>query len=461
MADTHDPRQQSEGLTRQLAERVAAFEYKDLPDDVARLARQCFLDWAGITMAGSNEELVAILERVLDEGGDSNKPRATFVGDGRQLSPMDAALLNGAASHALDYDDVNNAMMGHPTVPIVAGLLALAEREDASGADFLNAFVAGYETECRIGAAMGGSHYAGGWHATATIGTFGAAAACSRLLGLDAERTAHAFGIAGSSAAGLKSMFGSMTKPLQAGRASQNGLMAALLAAEGFTANPEVLESPQGFADTQSSTFNPEAALMEPKGGYHIRNNLFKYHAACYLTHSSIEATQQLVAAHDIAPVDVDQVTVTVPAGHLSVCNIEEPASGLETKFSLRMTTAFALAGLDTSALQTYSDENARQPELVALRDHVRIETLPEGEHVSRVRIETSNDSAYDGSVNMNIPASDLDAQEERLLEKFISLAAPHIGGAVAETFAGRLQALEEESSMAFIQEFAERRNTN
>src|SRR5215475_6491907 len=185
-----------------------------------------------------------------EQGG---APIATVIGHGVRLPVLLAALVNGAASHALDFDDVNLAMTGHPSVVLLSALIALAEERGSSGQDVMTAFVAGYELQCRLGLLLAPGHYNTlGFHATATVGSFGAAAACAHLLGLDAEKTATALGIAGTQAAGLKSMFGTMCKPLHAGKAAQNGLIGASLAARGFTSRGDVLDCPQGFAARQS-----------------------------------------------------------------------------------------------------------------------------------------------------------------------------------------------------------------
>src|SRR6185437_14670616 len=157
-------------------------------------------------------------------------------------------------------------------------------------------FVAGYETICRVGVAVAPGHYALGFHATATAGSFGAAAACARLLELDPARTAMALGIAATQAAGLKSMFGTMCKPLHAGKAAENGLLAARLAARGFTSRADAIECAQGFAATHGPDFHAQAALADPPGGYYLRGNLFKYHAACYLAHAPIECARAIAA---------------------------------------------------------------------------------------------------------------------------------------------------------------------
>src|SRR6185437_6393991 len=187
-----------------------------------------------------------------------------------------------------------------------------AEERGATGRDLIAAFIAGYETACRTGMAIRPGHYGRGFHATGTVGAFGGAAACARLLGLDAEATGRALGIAGTLSAGLKSQFGTMCKPFHAGKAAQNGLLAARLAARGFSSRPDLIECEQGFAATHAPEFRPERALAEPKRGFHIYNNLFKYHAACYMTHAPIECGRQL-RAQGVAP---DQIAAIKLALH-------------------------------------------------------------------------------------------------------------------------------------------------
>jgi 2-methylcitrate dehydratase PrpD len=262
------------GLTAGIAARAAGVRYESLPADIRALARQCFLDWFAVTLAGAREELAQIVVATAAEEGGA--PVATLVGHRARAPLQQAALVNGTTSHALDYDDVHLSYIGHPTVTLVPALLALGEARNASGAEILAAFVAGYETICRIGLLTAPGHYALGFHATATLGSFGAAAACARLLRLDAARTATALGIAGTQAAGLKSMFGTMCKPLHAGMAAQSGLLAARLAARGFTSRGDVLECAQGFAATHGPDFHSAAALADPPGGWHLRGNLFK-----------------------------------------------------------------------------------------------------------------------------------------------------------------------------------------
>ncbi|MBN8871684.1 MAG: MmgE/PrpD family protein [Rhodospirillales bacterium] len=432
----------STGLTRALAEQARTLTHADIPEDIRAWARQCVLDYVGCTLAGAQEDLTHILLAELQEQG--GVATAQVFGHAARLPPASAALVNGAASHALDFDDVNLAMPGHPSVAILPALLALAEERGSSGQAVLTAFVAGYELQCRVGRVIAPGHYDGlGFHATATVGSFGAAAACAHLLGLQAEQFAMALGIAGTQAAGLKSMFGTMCKPLHAGKAAYHGLLAAKLAARGFTARPDVLECGQGFARTHSPDFHPERALEEPPQGWYIRNNLFKYHAACYMTHATIEAARKL-RGQDVPLDDVTAIRLRLEESCDRICNIPAPQTGLEAKFSLRLTAAMGLAGYDTGRLATFSEEVATTPALIALRDKVSCDfrtgianTFTEMELTLRDgrRLRAEHDAG--------IPASDTAEQEGRLVEKFTGLVEPVLGGNRSQALVETILALD------------------
>lgn len=397
----------------------------ELPGDALFLAKQCVLDWVGVTLAGSVEPLSELLlAEIIEQGGHD---QATLLGRGRRASTQQAALFNGAASHALDYDDVNTAMAGHPTVPVMPAVFSLAEHRGASGRDVISAFVVGFETECRLGLLMNPGHYAQGWHATATLGTFGSAAACSALLGLDQERWTHALGIAATQAAGLKSMFGTMCKPFHAGKAAANGLLAASLAARGFTSNPEAVEVEQGFAWTQTPEPQLERFFAGPPGGFALRSVLFKYHAACYGTHSAIEGVLRLKAANHLSPEDVTAIHLSVPEAALGMCNIQDPRTGLEGKFSLRFTSALALASDDTSET-AFTDSAVRDDALRALSQRVSVSGSGEAQGGTEVAIHLSDGRRLTERVDVNTPATDLDLQWSRLATKFSGLATPIVG---------------------------------
>ena len=434
-------------ITRPLAEFASTLTLDRIPADVVFIAKQCILDWLGVTLAGAKEELTRILlDYVRAEGlGDG----ATLFGLGARGSVGQAALVNGAAGHALDYDDVLRIMRGHPTAPVAPSVLALGEREGISGADALTAFIAGIETQARVGAYMGESHYMAGWHQTATVGTFGAAAASARLLGLDTDTTATALGIAATQAAGLKAMFGTMCKPLHAGKAAANGVMAAELAKRGFTSRMDVLECAQGFGATQSSTIAPAAALEDLGTLFWMPNLLFKYHAACYGTHAGIEAARAIRKhpAFDVAK--VKKVDINTAERTMGMCNIQNPATGLEVKFSHRFTAAMALAGEETGALDVYCEDMASRPDLVRLRDKISVHGhVNFGPNTTDITVHQTDGTVIRESRDMAIPNKNVDAQWEKLETKFRALANPLIGEGKTDRVVAMVRNLEKQGDL-------------
>ncbi len=416
------------GITRTLAEQARKLTLADIPEVTRAWARQCILDTIACGIAGASDELTEILLAEMREQG--GKEAASVWGHTGKLPAAAAAIVNGAAAHALDFDDVNLAMPGHPSVAILPGLLALAEERGDSGADVLTAFVAGYELQCRVGRIISPGHYdVLGFHSTATVGSFGAAAACAHLMGLNAEQFAIALGIAGTQAAGLKSMFGTMCKPLHAGKASYHGLMAAKLAARGFTARTDVLECAQGFAKTHSPDFNPEKALETPVNGWYIQSNLFKYHAACYMVHSSIDSARKLREQFGVMPEQIARVRVQLEEACDRICNIPAPVTGLEAKFSLKLASAMGLSGIDTGRLSTYSAEVATNPGLVALRDKVELDFrtgIPNT--FAEMELLLTDGRTITARHDSGIPSDDVAAQGKRLEEKAHALVEPVLG---------------------------------
>ena len=430
------------GVTARLGARLADLQWNDVTFDAATVAKQCLLDWMGVALGGRNEPLVGILHEEFPEPG-----ACSVIGARRTARLQDAVLINGSLSHALDFDDVV-VVMGHPSAPVAPVALGLAELQGATGREALLAFIAGVETACRVGALMGPSHYARGWHGTATYGTFGAMAAAAKLLSLDSAQIRHAFGLAGTQAAGLKSVFGTMSKPLHAGKAAQNGLLAARLASRGFTSDPDILDSDQGFAAVQSTSLDQVSALAAHPRGFYVTEALFKYHAACFLTHEAIDAANALRSRHGVTTEQIAGVRVRVGSGHMGVCNIPEPRTGLECKFSLRMTVAMALAGEDTFQENLFSDHTARREDLVALRRCVTVSPDVVGEG-SVVEIELRDGRTLEHRVDLMKPEMDLVAQQARIERKFRHLAEPAVGAAVASRIIETCRNLEAEPDVS------------
>jgi 2-methylcitrate dehydratase PrpD len=443
-------------LTQALAERSSSLAFEELPQDVVEIARQALLDWFAVTLGGSAENAPRTLLEVLAAGrpDDRTDGAASVVGHGTRLSARDAAFVNGVSSHVLDFDDVNIVLISHMSVAMLAAALALAEELDATVRSVLTAYVAGYETASRIAVAVGPDHYFRGFHSTGTIGTFGAAAACARVLGLDAQRTSVALGIAASEAAGLKCNIGTMTKSFHAGKACENGLLAAMLAARGFTANAQAIEAAQGFAAISGGEYDPDAALARPRSGWHLRDNLFKHHASCYFTHSTIEGLLELTREHAFARDDVESVTIHVSDAELGTCVIAEPRTGLEVKFSIAHLAAMTLLERSTSAI---GDEIAFDEDVIATRSRVAL--VPDGApgEPTRVAVTLRDGTVLTAARDVNTPERDLAAQLERLSEKFRALAEPILGDGGAGELLAALRGLDGDDGVRALMTLARR----
>jgi 2-methylcitrate dehydratase PrpD len=413
-----------ESTTRYLASWIASFDAANMRAETIARARHAVLDWVGVTIAGAQEPLVDVLTKDAVENGENGE--SSLLGRREKVSPATAALINGAASHALDFDDVNWQMRGHPTVAVLPAVFSIAEQRRLNGRQTLEAFIVGYQIACVVGEMMGPSHYERGWHATATVGTLGAAAGASRLLGLNAEQCAHALGTAATQAAGLKAMFGTMCKPLHAGKAALNGLLSARWAGNGLTSNPDAIETHQGFAHTQSETFQNKTLPGSATLPLAIESGLYKYHAACFLTHASIDAVRRITDENNLQPSAVERVRLHVKSSHRDVCDIAEPASGLQVKFSIRHLLAMTIAGVDTTKLESYSQATAQRPDLADLR--ARVEIVPDetlSRHSAWVEIETSDGQRHQSLGDVGRPMQDTQAQWNKLQGKFRRLMTP------------------------------------
>lgn len=441
------------GATLALVRAVRGIGWDQIPDAAREVARHCLLDFLGVAIAGSREPLTEILVREIAAGEASSQ--AGLIGRQERASRLSAALINGAAGHAFDFDDTHMTMGGHPSVPVIPAILALGESLGSSGRELLQALVVGIELECRLGALLGGRHYAIGFHSTGTLGTFGAAAACAHLLELDEGRWLHALGLAGTQAAGLKSGFGTMAKPLHAGRAAANGLLSALAARGGYTANPAIIETPQGFAATHAGATPSPEVLDRFTGQFLIRQTLFKYHASCYLTHAPIMAAAQIRKEHRIDPESIEEVEVRVSPALLGVCNIQQPATGLEGKFSLRATTAMALLGFDTSSLATFSDATVTGPALIRMRERVRVVPVEWTRETCATVVVKSGGQSLTAEADSGRPSADLLLQRDRLTHKFLALTAPIIGKSGAQQLAQTALSAEKITSTAELMRLA------
>ncbi|MEP3275437.1 MAG: MmgE/PrpD family protein [Stappiaceae bacterium] len=341
-------------------------------EDVYAVMRLSLFDWIAVGRAGVDQPVSKLVRQmVLEDGGAGI---ASVFGCSDRLPAKAAALSNGTTSHALDYDDTHFANVGHPSVAIIPAALAVAEKVGATGKEFLDAALIGVEAATRVGIWLGRAHYQLGFHQTATAGCFGATLAACRLLGATAQQTQFALGIASTRASGLKSQFGTMGKPYNAGIAAANGVEAAELSVLGFVSVLDGIECAQGFGETHGAERpDPDAVLSDLGTTFLFESVQHKFHACCHGLHAGLEALIEAREQLQISSHDVRSVMLTVNPRWSKVCNIPVPSSGLEAKFSYRLTAAMILAGWDTSALSTFSEVACQDGVLIDLRDRVTV----------------------------------------------------------------------------------------
>ncbi len=363
--------------TSAIAEFIAKSRWEDCPAEAVDAARRAILDCLGVMLAGSVEPSARIVTDIArSEGG---APLATVVGTPLRTGAVWAALANGTAAHALDFDDTNFAMMGHPTAPVLSAALAAGELALADGRALVHAFLLGFEVETTLAEVLNPAHYEKGFHATGTLGTMGAAAAAARLLGLDATQIRTALAIAASQASGLKENFGTMTKPFHAGHAARSGVLSGLLAREGFTASEQALEGPQGYFAVLGAGKREERALETLGAPWKILKTgvAVKPYPSCAFTHSIIDSALELRRIHAIAPEQVEHVTVGVGASVPRILIHSNPRSGLEAKFSGEFSAAAALCE-GRVGIATFRDDKTDDPAIKALMKRVRVVVDPE-----------------------------------------------------------------------------------
>lgn len=424
-------------LTAALAELVATVGAR-LPLPVEGcIAAHCLLDWTATVLAGVDEESVTMLHRLIEmEGGTAEAP---LIGFGTRATARQSALLNGTASHALDLDDVHLESRVHPSCVVWPVIVALAGRCRSTGADAASAFVAGVEMQSRLGRLIGNPHYGIGWHNTATLGTFGATSAAARLLGLDSVQHRHALGIAATMAAGLRASFGTMAKPLHAGRAAETGIQAALLASMGFKAS---LDDPLlAYARiTSGGEPGPEqiASCIDPARPTAITKVIFKYSASCYGTHAPIEAASRLPTQ----PEAEDSILIEIEPQYMSVCNIARPQDATQARFSIRSCAALRLLGYDMLSDASYRAAADDSGAVARLRERIEVRAA---EDLSRASARlTLNRPGMDPVVvlaDASRPESDLDRQEKRLHHKASRISKERLGDEQVRTILD-LQAL-------------------
>lgn len=453
-AERVSPEHEGASVTRYLAELARSVTSRDIPEDVVRREKFFVLDWLGVTLLGFRTPQAEMVRQIADPRPDSGEA-TVFGGSFGRTSLMSAALANGTAAHALDFDDGSGTGgLPHAAVTIATTTMALAEQRDATGQDLIEAILAGQEVGVRITRIMEPEHYARGFHKMATTGTFAATAAGAHLLGLDLDRCLMAFGIAGSQASGLRANFGTMTKPLHAGHTASSAVLSCLLAEKGFTATPNILETKFGYARAYAPTPHFEQAFRPLGRPYVVEGTRFKYHAACSGTHSTIDAIRRLRRTEQLDAADLECATIYTHPLREKDLNTQTPATALEAKFSLPYAVAIALHGWDTTE-SGFTDDLANDPGLRAIMARVTVDTLPDAttRDDTQIDLRMRDGRRFVRRHRFADHRLDLDEEWDALVEKFMRVTAGTLRPDGATQIVEMVEALDRTPSMrAFVQ---------
>jgi len=413
------------GFSKQLAEKIVALDESCLDDEVVLEIKRGIVDVVGVTLAGAQEECAKIA--LMSVGGGGGGP-AQILGSNARTAVLDAATVNGTAAHALDFDDCNNTMGGHPSAPAFAAVAALGDELGASGRDVMLAYLAGYETEVQMGPGLHPHHYNKGWHPTATFGTFGAAAVGAKLLKLDVDQTATALSIACSLTCGLKSNFGTMVKPLHVGQSARNGLLAATLAKNGFDASPEAFEHKQGFFEVfnGADTYQSDKILEEWGAPFKIMSPglAIKQHPCCGGTHTAVDAMLALREKHNLTPDTVAKIESWTHQCRMAHTNRPNPRTELEGKFSVQYCMSRALmhgeVKMEHFEAGAVHDADAR----AVLAKVTSEEHQNDGVFHAILAVTTTEGERFEHEVEMAEGRGEFQLSQEKLKRKFENVAA-------------------------------------
>ena len=410
-----------------MIERLLSFlldtSFEDLLPEVVSQVKRCIVDWIGVTLAGLNHPSISILIETVEEL--RGEKQAMIIGTSMKTSLLNAALVNGAMSHVLDYDDTHLGALMHPSAPLIPALLAYGEWKKVNGKDFLLAFLLGFEIETRISMAMGASHYGAGWHSTATMGRFGAAAGVSKMAGLNRREMACALGLAGTQASGIRRVFGTMAKSFHPGKAAADGLLSVLLAQKGYTAPTNILEGERGLGSLLSSDFKPQRGLEGLGKAYTIMGVSLKPYASCLYTHPTIDGVIHLRNEYQLNPEEIEGIHCKVSKFCFDAACQEDPRTGLEAKFSTYYCVALALiegvAGEDL-----FRDEDTLDPAIRGLMKKVHIEETPGfSDREAELTIQLRNGKTLRHRVYFPLGDPENPLTDQQLEEKTRNLLAP------------------------------------
>jgi 2-methylcitrate dehydratase PrpD len=400
-----------------------------VPDEALAAARLAILDWIGVTLAGSAEPLTRSLLGVHRQWGGERQ--ATVVGHRDRMPIVAASLVNGAAAHALDFDDYLADGVIHATAPLVAGLLALAEARHVCGRDFLASYLVGYETHAHLSLELGSPLIHRGFHPTGVLTHLGVALAAGRMIGLDEDRLAMCLGVGATQAAGLLTSFGTMSKPLHTGKSATNGVLAALLVESGYTGSASALDGERGLPKVFADIELNEKVAADLGARWLIRDNAIKPYAACGAIHAAIDAATLLSTSVD--PQDVDSVECQVSEVTCHAAGITEPTTGLQAKFSTQYAVASALVS-GRSDPPDFTDPAVLRAPIQALLRRVTLVSRFERITEARVRVTRVDGTTEQAHVPWAKGSPQNPMTRDDVVDKFRAVAEPIIGAARADS---------------------------
>lgn len=433
--------------TRELATFVSQTPTSDLPAEVLHESKRCLLDFFGVAIGAAQEEAPSIVRRAMQTlGGEA---QASVLGTTSRLRATDAALVNGIAAHVFDFDDTHIPTILHPTTPLYAAGLALAQWRGGSGADLLAAHALGYELSARVSVALYPEHYDIGWHMTGTTGTLGAATASARLLGLPPALMPHALGLAATQAAGHREQFGAMTKSFHAGHAAEAGLLSALLAEGGYVAAPDSLEGRRGMFSVMSTRSTPADLTSGLGERWEIFRNGIKPYACGVVTHPPIDSVRILGRDHGVGPDDVESIQIQVHPLVAELTGKTNPLTALEGKFSVQFACAIALIE-GTARERQFTDANVVRPDVRSLMSRISVvpsDRVPHEAAVAVARLTDGRELTVRVDAATGTPGNRI--SDDELLEKFHDLVDGVLGRSQAESLAQQVWEIDRATSVA------------
>ena len=420
-------------LTKIFSNFVPQATLQNFNDEMIFFSKMSMIDWCGVAYAAKEEPVSKIVTKLIDE--EQTKGLSRLISNGKEVSAKSAAFVNGTIGHALDYDDTHFLFTGHPTASAFPTALALGEELGSSIDEIMLAYMCGVEISTRLGHILGYSHYNKGFHQTATSGAFGATLVASKLLKLDAKQIENALGIVSTRASGLKSQFGTMGKPFHAGIAASNGIEAAKLSKLGFVSCENGIECNQGFLKTHAwDETMPEAAINGLGQDFLFPEIKYKFHACCHGLHAFLEALDELKTKNNFNPDSIEKISIQTQPSWLQVCNIDSPKTGLEAKFSYRLTAAMSLHGVDTGRLDSYNDEICFNEKIVETRD--KVEVIPNDKMTNTEALIELKDGTeiYKNSHDLNNKIEN-ELLQKKILTKSSSLLSDKLSNEIFDLF--------------------------